>query len=44
MKAICRINQTIKRFEGNLDKALDYCKEHGISITRKALEARARAL
>jgi hypothetical protein len=44
MNPICRINQAIKLFKGDLKRIALYCKEHGISISDKALEARIKSL
>lgn len=44
MNPICSINQAIKLFKGDLQRVSQYCKERGISISEKALEARLRSL
>jgi len=44
MKKVCSINQAIKLFKGDLKRVSLYCKEKGISISVKALEARLKSL
>lgn len=43
MKPICSINQAIKQFKGDLNRISEYCKERGILISHKALEARIKS-
>ena len=44
MNPICSINQAIKQFKGDLKRILAFCKERGIKISQKALEARIKSL
>ena len=44
MNPICSINQAIKQFKGDLKRISAYCKERGINISQKALEARIKSL
>ena len=43
MNPICRINQAIKQFKGDLSRISEYCKQRGILISREALEARIKS-
>lgn len=44
MRKVCSINQAIKLFKGDLSRVKQYCKDKGISISEKALQARLKSL
>ena len=44
MLTVCSINQAIKLFKGDLFRVRQYCKDKGISISEKALQARVKSL
>jgi hypothetical protein len=44
MLNVCSLNQAIKLFKGDATKVKAYCKEKGITISSKALEARLKTL